>query len=502
MRQSRPIRRALAVGAALSAGLVLVAPANALTSIQPYAVALDPAYETVPLLSSGDLVSHASGDGMYRMVGIPDGLGAMPNGDGTYTVFMNHELTSPTISSPNGDGPDNRGALVSKWVIDEDGNVLSGERAYDHVFQDNQPLGPAAEVGNSTPAFSRFCSASLAGEDEGLDRPIYFTNEEDDSEASFDGRGGQSVVVSDGKAYALSRLGHFSKENDLVQPRQDELTVILSLEDGPTTPDSQLYMYVGHKAGTGNVLTANGLNNGELFVFVPDDSDIETENDFTSGSVEGTWVEVKKAKNLDGEQLEAASDALGALGFVRIEDGAFSKVNADHFYFVTTGDASSTENDLGRLYHLELDPGDPTGPATLNVVYDADTVIAAGGDTAISPDNIDTSKNYLMIQEDGTGASRPVMAAKGRDGQIWRFSFTGGVNVDPLSATPVVTLDPPGRDGVAVGPGVWETSGIISAPFLGEDVWLFDVQAHSPTAAPSGGTVEDGQLLLLRPTDD
>jgi hypothetical protein len=54
---------------------------------------------------------------------------------------------------------------------------------------------------------------------------------------------------------------------------------------------------------------------------------------------------------------------------------------------------------------------------------------------------------------------------------------------------------------VAVGPGVWETSGIISAPFLGEDVWLFDVQAHAPTAAPSGGTVEDGQLLLLRPTD-
>jgi hypothetical protein len=54
---------------------------------------------------------------------------------------------------------------------------------------------------------------------------------------------------------------------------------------------------------------------------------------------------------------------------------------------------------------------------------------------------------------------------------------------------------------VAVGPGVWETSGIISAPFLGEDVWIFDVQAHSPTGAPLGGTVEDGQLLVLRPTE-
>jgi hypothetical protein len=498
MDRARAVRRALC--AAVAAGLLLtVAPARALTPIQPYAVALDPSCQTLALLSSGDLVPHASGDGMYRMVGIPDGLGVVPNGDGTYTLFSNHELTSPTLSSPNVGGADNRGALVSEWVIDEDGHVLSGERAYDQVFQDNQPLGPAAEVGNSTRAFSRFCSASLAGEGEGFDRTLFFTNEEDVGEGTFDGRGGQSVVISDGNAYALSRLGHFSKENDLAQPRQDELTVIMTLEDGPASPDSQLYMYVGHKAGAGNVLTTNGLNNGDLFVFVPDDPEIQTENDFTSGSIDGSWIEVKRAKNLDDEQLETASDALGGLGFVRIEDGAFSKVNEDHFYFVTTGDASSVENDLGRLYHLELDPGDPTGPARLSVVYDADAVIAAGGDTAISPDNIDTSANYLMIQEDGTGASRPVMAAKGRDGQIWRFSFTGGVNVDPTSATPVVTLDPPGRDGVAVGPGVWETSGIVSAPFLGEDVWIFDVQAHPPTAAPSAGTVEDGQLLLLRP---
>jgi hypothetical protein len=51
---------------------------------------------------------------------------------------------------------------------------------------------------------------------------------------------------------------------------------------------------------------------------------------------------------------------------------------------------------------------------------------------------------------------------------------------------------------VPVGPGVWETSGIIDASSLfGGDTWLFDVQAHSPTAAPAPNTVEDGQLLLL-----
>ena len=68
------------------------------------------------------------------------------------------------------------------------------------------------------------------------------------------------------------------------------------------------------------------------------------------------------------------------------------------------------------------------------------------------------------------------------------------------SAVRVAELDPPGRDGVAVGAGVWETSGIIDADELfGPGSWLFDVQAHSPTTAPKPNTVEDGQLLLLTP---
>jgi hypothetical protein len=33
---------------------------------------------------------------------------------------------------------------------------------------------------------------------------------------------------------------------------------------------------------------------------------------------------------------------------------------------------------------------------------------------------------------------------------------------------------------------------------FGPRAWLFDVQAHAPTAAPAPGTVEDGQLLLMR----
>jgi hypothetical protein len=108
-----------------------------------------------------------------------------------------------------------------------------------------------------------------------------------------------------------------------------------------------------------------------------------------------------------------------------------------------------------------------------------------------------------MINEDGTTQSRLVMGAKGRDGSVWRFKIGWNGKIEAGSATRVAALDPPGRDGVAVGPGVWETSGIIDASELfGDDTWLQVAQAHSPTTAPAPNTVEDGQLVLMTPADD
>ena len=108
--------------------------------------------------------------------------------------------------------------------------------------------------------------------------------------------------------------------------------------------------------------------------------------------------------------------------------------------FVTTGEAPGV-NALGRLYSLHLHPGNVTKGGTLTVVYNADAVVAAGGDTAISPDNVDTSGEYLMINEDGTASSRPVMAAKGRDGSIWRFDISAS-GVDFSSRVRVAQLEP------------------------------------------------------------
>jgi hypothetical protein len=502
-------RRTAAVIAALVitvSTVLLVTNAAAVPNVQDYAVGISEGYETEAWLSVGDTVpetSHPSQD--YKMVGIPDGLGAHKAQHGKRIVYMNHELTGGTNSEPVVGGPLNRGAFVSRLVVDRDGDVVSGERAYDWVYNENTFHGPAAEVGNSTRPFSRFCSGSLATPQEhGFDRPIYLTNEEEGTPANtFDTMGGLAVAIVDNKLFTLPKLGRFAWENTLVQPTHGNRTVIMGMEDGPAVLDpvqenSQVYMYVGrkeHRRGA-TVLRRNGLDNGQLYVLVPESSSNGSEADFLSGTIDVEWELIPNAGALNEAQLEAASDAAGAIRFARPEDGAFNNRNRNEFFFVTTGGAAGA-NSLGRLYSLEIDRRDPTEDGELTVLYNADTVIGTGSDIAISPDNVDVSDDFLMIQEDGTAESRIVMAEKGRDGSIWRFDIDRD-GVDVSTAERVVELDPPGRDGIPVGPGVWETSGIIDAEGLfGDGSWIFDVQAHPPTTPPAPNTVEDGQLLLL-----
>lgn len=502
--------------AGLATGVGLAATSSA---VNDYAEPLVPDYETQRLLSVGDTVPTTGDPGkQFQFVGIPDGLGAHRNPDGTRTVYVSHEFTSGALSRPVLGEPRSRGAFVSKLVLDRRGAVLSGERAYDRVYVDDAYVGPAATESNTVRAFSRFCSGFLAGPAEGFDRYIYFANEEDDDPGTtFDGTGGLSVAIFDGEAHALTSLGHFSRENTLVQRGTGRRTVIMGMEDGPANQsladdNSQLWMYVGTKDRRpgATVLERNGLVGGTLYVFRATDRSVTSEAQFTSGTIQGEWVPIPGARTMSAAQLEAAADAVGAMAFARPEDGEFSARDRNRFFWVTTGGAGSVAgtpptasgaNVLGRVYSLRLSPHNPAGKATLTVVVNADVVVNGGGDTVLSPDNVGVSHQYLMVQEDGTSQSRPVMGAKGRDGSIWRFRLDprapGGV--DP-SGTRVVTLAPPGRDGVPVGPGVWETSGIIDTHGLfGPGSWLFDVQAHRPTAAPAPDTVEDGQLMLLTP---
>ena len=105
------------------------------------------------------------GDGVggYKMVGIPDGLGAYDNGDGTFTVLMNRELGDTAgIACAHGA----KGAFVSEWVFDKTTlEVKSGNDLIQNVFTYDAISGSYVEhnaaLGNGV-AFNRFCSADLA----------------------------------------------------------------------------------------------------------------------------------------------------------------------------------------------------------------------------------------------------------------------------------------------------------------------------------------------------
>src|SRR5262249_17955895 len=67
-----------------------------------------------PMLTTGD-----TADNGYRMVGIPDGLGALDQGN-TFEIFMNHEITGGDAPGTSGPGivraHGSDGAFVSKWT--------------------------------------------------------------------------------------------------------------------------------------------------------------------------------------------------------------------------------------------------------------------------------------------------------------------------------------------------------------------------------------------------
>ena len=67
------------------------------SSQAPYMNAIAPGIEFISVLTSGDTI------GGYTMAGIPDGLGAYDNADGTFTVLMNHEIFADPVFEFLGD---------------------------------------------------------------------------------------------------------------------------------------------------------------------------------------------------------------------------------------------------------------------------------------------------------------------------------------------------------------------------------------------------------------
>src|SRR5262249_54968388 len=191
------------------------------SSQTPYLVSANSHVTVESLITTGDQVNG------YTMVGIPDGLGAFDNGNGTFTVLMDHEIANnnPALAGAVRAHGAN-GAFVSEWVIDKTTlQVLSGHDLMHDVWLFDTAtqtyVQHNAALGNGV-SFSRFCSADLADANAfynpatGLgfnpaDGRLFLDGEENNAE----GRAMAHIVggAQDGNSYELAWLGNMAHEN-------------------------------------------------------------------------------------------------------------------------------------------------------------------------------------------------------------------------------------------------------------------------------------------------
>ena len=138
--------------------LVLCIAMGAVVSADPaYLAPVAPGWRTRALITVGESVNDKPDCRPYRMVGIPDGLGAYDNHDGTFTVLMNHELREVAgVRRAHG----GIGAFVSRWTIRKrDLKVLQGSDLIQQVILWDP--GASAYVLADPATFSRFCAAPI-----------------------------------------------------------------------------------------------------------------------------------------------------------------------------------------------------------------------------------------------------------------------------------------------------------------------------------------------------
>lgn len=456
----------------------------------------------LPIISVGDSV------GGFTFEGIPDGIGAMPGSGGNAEVFVNHEQSRV----PFGGFADFDWASVSHLTLAPSGGVLAG----------SEPLPDSA-------GFQRFCSATMAGPNEGLSSYTFLTGEEAPERVAVpagapygpdpayapanDRQSGYSVVLDPvtGDFTQVAGMGRHNHENEMVLPGGWDQIAILSGDDTftPPAPASQLYLYLA------NDETEIWADEGTLWAFratqrngvkVDPADALNDANDYSDvglgDHIQGRFIRVpeKIAKGLTSAEpqtaLENWSNRNNVFQFIRIEDSAYDPTVGPGenpvMFFTDTGNGNVVESpttgqlvagpgpfNRGRVFRMEFSPDNPKKVVDLSILLDGNfSANPFAGNALRAPDNLGTSGHSLMVQEDTTSQVSRVL----------RYDLGTG-------AWSVVA---------AVNNQQWESSGIVDASaFFGPGTWLLNVQAH--TINVEGPTLidgvtyktEGGQLVLL-----
>ena len=434
-----------------------------LTLVPPMVRALRPGYRVTPILTAGDtLVSDQAGAPPFVFPGRAAGLGARDRGDGTAEVYVAHDDT----------WLDNvEGSAVSKLILD-----LRNSGVLDASYPIRTDRG-----------YQGLSRAALLDSRVGFLRPELFLNERghrlrNPLVAALDGLSG---VVQD-----LPWLGAMRHKSTIALSGTGGRTLMILTGGASTGSVDQLYMYLANSDN--DVLTGSG----QLHVFRADASAIPFSSRSAAGlrraqPVRGEFVPLDGGSVRDPAALDARVQGLGCLNFVRLEGVALDREKPNSFYFTDRlgysqdGFVPTASAGGGRLYHVTLDPFNPTQVQELEVVLDA-----SAGDDIFRPSSLDTDEQCVMIQE--YPGSRGVHAAR-----IVRYV----PREHRLEAVAdCVERDTRGREDPQGVGGEWETSGITNVSDLfGEDSWLFTVQAHTvEIRVDRYRRGEGGQLLLLR----
>lgn len=379
------------------------------SSQTPYIVPTAPGWEVTSLVTVGDSAKEVP----YRMVGIPDGMGALPGKfaeNGTYvadrafmTIFLSHELGA-TAGIPRAHGA--TGAFVSQWTMHLNSKqMMWGEDLITKVMGWDNLNKQFVDATGAT-QFGRFCSADLPAKTafynpatgRGFDGLIFMKGEE----AGAEGRAYATIVTGDekGTTYQLPYLGRFSWENSVAHPNAGDKTLVVGLDD---SSPGQVYFYVGDKQHAGNPVEQAGLQYGKLYGIRVNNGGANYGNGLVkleTGAINGSFdlVDMSDIVALDsGAQLQTQSTARDVTEFARPEDGHWDTQNPNVFYWVTTGRTGAT----ARLYKFTFDSlSNPTG-GTVEMVIDSAVMVGTDGATARSFDNmvVDGDGN-IVIQED------------------------------------------------------------------------------------------------------
>jgi len=539
-------RRNLLKGAAAAGGSAVLLNKTGFAAVndvgsgtggRSYVLASVPGVRIQPIITTGEAAANG-----YRMVGIPDGLGAL-NHDDTFEVFMNHELTggdSPGTSGPGivrAHGSD--GAFVSKWTIDALSlRVLKGEdlTSPGQVYLWNKSTSTYAP---GTFQWQRLCSADLPRQNAllytefGTSERLFLDGEEiaavptaSAPNARF-GSAWARIVTGphSGEAWELPRLGKMAFENVVACPHGKRKTIIALLDDGsvdpaaaPASNPSEVFIYIGTKESTGTEIEKAGLTNGKLYGIrvLLDGTVVNAEsNDYGFGTASTGFVgsatfqlaELGPSGDVsgwDGLQLEQDATAKTVFRFLRPEDGAWDprESHPDTFYFVTTGAIASSPstaiNVNSRLWRLKFyDIDNPLAGGKIEILLSGKELPAPGWRMF---DNITIDRHGRLLLQEDTGNSPWVS-------KIWLYGIDSG------TLTEIAHHDPALFDPNNLGPGMAspdfitqdeESSGIIDVEhILGRGWFLFDVQNHfalkaqTPPIPDPFGLVEGGQLLAM-----